>query len=309
MTIYLAEKGISDIEVVEVEFPHRPELWPEGFLLKLNPAHSLPVLDTGKGALIGQSIAILEYLRELYPSPNMLGETPEEHAQARELVSIFEEATAFFGIWARQGSRLNADEDTPGALWSHGSIEASRLRLAPEMTRVVVAIDPAVTSGEEADETGIVVAGKDKNGHGYVLADISGVTRRPSGPAWRSPPTGRTGPTASWPRSTTAATWSGRRFAWSTQTWRLPRSAPRAARSCGPNRWRRSTTRAASITSAPCAESGPGIATHPRLGAAEALSALLAGSNQGEPRPRLQTVGRVAMTVAWWSGCGYRSDL
>jgi predicted phage terminase large subunit-like protein len=27
---------------------------------------------------------------------------------------------------------------------------------------------------EQADETGIVVAGKDKNGHGYVLADISG---------------------------------------------------------------------------------------------------------------------------------------
>ena len=42
------------------------------------------------------------------------------------------------------------------------------------MTHVVVAIDPAVTSGEEADETGIVVAGKDKNGHGYVLAGISG---------------------------------------------------------------------------------------------------------------------------------------
>ena len=46
--------------------------------------------------------------------------------------------------------------------------------LSPEMTRIVVAIDPAVTSGEEADETGIVVAGKEKNGHGYVLADISG---------------------------------------------------------------------------------------------------------------------------------------
>ena len=54
-------------------------------------------------------------------------------------------------------------EDTPGALWSHGSIEASRLRSAPQMTRVVVAIDPAVTSGEGADETGIVVAGKDQN--------------------------------------------------------------------------------------------------------------------------------------------------
>jgi phage terminase large subunit-like protein len=65
-------------------------------------------------------------------------------------------------------------EDTPGALWSHGLIEAGRLRTAPELVRVVVAIDPAVTSGEESDETGIVVVGKDKNGHGYVLADCSG---------------------------------------------------------------------------------------------------------------------------------------
>ena len=42
------------------------------------------------------------------------------------------------------------------------------------MTRVVVAIDPAVTSGDEADETDIIVAGKDQNGHGDVLADLSG---------------------------------------------------------------------------------------------------------------------------------------
>jgi predicted phage terminase large subunit-like protein len=92
-------------------------------------------------------------------------------------------APAFFDQIIRkyEGTRLGRQEleaelleDTPGALWSHGSIEASRLRSTPEMTRVVVAIDPAVTSGEEADETGIVVAGKDKNGHGYVLADISG---------------------------------------------------------------------------------------------------------------------------------------
>ena len=42
------------------------------------------------------------------------------------------------------------------------------------MTRVVVAIDPAVTSGDEADETDIIVAGKDQNGHGDVLADLPG---------------------------------------------------------------------------------------------------------------------------------------
>jgi predicted phage terminase large subunit-like protein len=41
------------------------------------------------------------------------------------------------------------------------------------LVRVVVAIDPAVTSGEHADETGIIVAGRDAEGHGYVLADES----------------------------------------------------------------------------------------------------------------------------------------
>jgi phage terminase large subunit-like protein len=43
-----------------------------------------------------------------------------------------------------------------------------------DLVRIVVAIDPAVSTGEDADETGIIVAGKDANGHGYVLADPSG---------------------------------------------------------------------------------------------------------------------------------------
>jgi phage terminase large subunit-like protein len=71
---------------------------------------------------------------------------------------------------------LNAEllEDTPGALWSHGVIDAARQAAAPNLARIVVAIDPAATSGEDADESGIVVVGKDNQGHGYVLADASG---------------------------------------------------------------------------------------------------------------------------------------
>jgi phage terminase large subunit-like protein len=92
-------------------------------------------------------------------------------------------APAFFDQIVRkyEGTRLGRQEleaelleDTPGALWTHALIEANRVRAAPDLLRVVVAIDPAVTSGEESDETGIIVAGKDKNGHGYVLADLSG---------------------------------------------------------------------------------------------------------------------------------------
>ena len=71
---------------------------------------------------------------------------------------------------------LNAEllEDTPGALWSHGIIDGTHQATAPNLARIVVAIDPAATSGEDADETGIVIVGKDFQGHGYVLADASG---------------------------------------------------------------------------------------------------------------------------------------
>ena len=92
-------------------------------------------------------------------------------------------APAFFAqiVKKYEGTRLgrqelNAEllEDTPGALWSQGLIDGTRISAAPELTRIVVAIDPAVTSGEDADETGVVVVGQDKDGQGYVLADCSG---------------------------------------------------------------------------------------------------------------------------------------
>lgn len=82
-----------------------------------------------------------------------------------------------------QGTRLGRQEidgeildDVPGALWTSGLIERYRIATAPErLARIVVAIDPAVSSGEESDDTGIIVAGIDSNnnGRGYVLSDIT----------------------------------------------------------------------------------------------------------------------------------------
>ena len=92
-------------------------------------------------------------------------------------------ASAFFGqiIQKYQGTRLGRQEleaellaDVPGALWNRGMLEGSRVRAAPPLIRVVVAIDPAASSTERADETGIIVAGKDAGGRGWVLADASG---------------------------------------------------------------------------------------------------------------------------------------
>lgn len=80
-----------------------------------------------------------------------------------------------------EGSRLGRQElegelleDIEGALWSRSLIDAHRVGKdeVPNLTRVVVAIDPAVTSGEESDESGIVVVGH-AGDHGYVLGDYS----------------------------------------------------------------------------------------------------------------------------------------
>lgn len=65
-------------------------------------------------------------------------------------------------------------EDIEGALWNRAQLDALRVRNAPAMQRIVVAIDPSVTSKETSDECGIIVAGLGTDGHGYVLQDLSG---------------------------------------------------------------------------------------------------------------------------------------
>jgi len=61
-----------------------------------------------------------------------------------------------------------------GAIWTMRDIEESRVDEAPrEMKRIVVAVDPATSSKEDADYHGIVACGVAEDGHGYVLEDSS----------------------------------------------------------------------------------------------------------------------------------------
>jgi phage terminase large subunit-like protein len=81
-----------------------------------------------------------------------------------------------------EGTWLGAQEldgelidEAPGALWTIALIEGSRVprdRL-PEMLKVVVAIDPAVSDGPKSDSTGIAVVGLGVDRNVYVLADLS----------------------------------------------------------------------------------------------------------------------------------------
>jgi phage terminase large subunit-like protein len=67
------------------------------------------------------------------------------------------------------------NDDVAGALFTLDMITAARIDRAdlPDLSRVVVAIDPSQTSGEGSDESGIIVAGDDGCGHAYLLADCS----------------------------------------------------------------------------------------------------------------------------------------
>lgn len=65
-------------------------------------------------------------------------------------------------------------DDAEGLLWNRPILERARIVSKPDLKRIVVAIDPAVTANMESDETGIIVAGKDNDGKGYVLEDLSG---------------------------------------------------------------------------------------------------------------------------------------
>lgn len=89
-----------------------------------------------------------------------------------------------------EGTRLGRQElhaevldDVEGALWSRDMVELGRVSTLPDLSRIVVAIDPATTAGEDSAETGIVAAGIDDNGHTYILEDRS---RRGSPHDWAS---------------------------------------------------------------------------------------------------------------------------
>ena len=81
-----------------------------------------------------------------------------------------------------EGTRLGRQElhaeildDVPGALWTRSMLDIAAINEAPEMARVVVAIDPSGTGGNDDghDSVGIVVAGRGIDGRCYVLADES----------------------------------------------------------------------------------------------------------------------------------------
>ena len=65
-------------------------------------------------------------------------------------------------------------EDLEGALWNRAMFDKHRVKEAPPLRQIVVAVDPAGGSSKRSDETGIVAVGVAADKHIYVLRDASG---------------------------------------------------------------------------------------------------------------------------------------
>ena len=101
--------------------------------------------------------------------------------------SFIDEITARY-----QGTRIGRQEldgevlnDLEGAFWNYEQLDRLRVKRAPELDRIVVAVDPPVSDGSKADACGIVVAGVEMDGEspagwrGYVIEDASVSGRSP----------------------------------------------------------------------------------------------------------------------------------
>jgi glutathione S-transferase len=107
----MAEKGITDIEVVQVDLFEGQHKTPE-YLRKAGLAN-VPMLELDDGTCVTESVAICRYLESVYPEPNLFGRTPIE--------------TAVIEMWLRRAEMMVATPLMIGVRHTHpamGALEA-----------------------------------------------------------------------------------------------------------------------------------------------------------------------------------------
>ena len=112
--IFLAEKGLAH-DTVQVDLRSGEQLG-EAYR-RINPQCTVPALRTQEGLLLTDNAAIAAYLEARYPSPPLLGETPEEKAE----IASWNWRMEFEGLLAiaealRNSAPAMANRALPGAV-------------------------------------------------------------------------------------------------------------------------------------------------------------------------------------------------
>lgn len=119
--IYLAEKGITGVEQIEIKPGENREDW----FLKMNPAGTIPTLQNIEGNYITQTASIIEYLEEKFPEPNMIGKTPEERAVTRDHLNLLNIAYGFGFSYVAHASAISEGRERIAAILKHTSDPAA----------------------------------------------------------------------------------------------------------------------------------------------------------------------------------------
>ena len=189
-------------------FPSKRRLvWPDGAQATIFSGHEP---DQARGpqhdTIWGDEIAVWDYARATFDNCMLglrLGEpralfttTPKPLTLLRELVrrpdvvvtrgTTYDNVTNLAETFMREvvakyeGTTLGQQElyatlleEAEGALWTREMLNANRVQVCPESVRTVVAVDPAIKSTEESNETGIVGASLARDGHVYIRTDAS----------------------------------------------------------------------------------------------------------------------------------------
>ena len=77
--MFMAEKGINDVEIIQVDLGNVEQLGNE--YRAINPSGTVPALVLDDDTLIAESVAICRYFEELQPSPPLMGRNAKEKAQ------------------------------------------------------------------------------------------------------------------------------------------------------------------------------------------------------------------------------------
>ena len=116
VNLFLAEKGVT-LPKVEVDIIGGENRRPP--FLALNPAGATPVLQLGDGTALCETLAICEWIEELYPEPALIGATAQARAVTR--------------MWTRRVDLMVAQPMTAGFRGAEGlPMFKDRVRCLPQ---------------------------------------------------------------------------------------------------------------------------------------------------------------------------------
>jgi phage terminase large subunit-like protein len=124
----------------------------------------------------------INLLEKLLISPTTVVSRAKTVANIANLSPVFLETV----VNRYRGTRLGRQEldgeilhDLENALWRRDALDKCRIEKLPQLQRVIIAIDPPVSSTQSSDACGIIVAGRDEQGQAYVIADLTAIQARP----------------------------------------------------------------------------------------------------------------------------------